>query len=182
MHRTNTHRHAVLFKYSFFFRFRQKCWHRVHFWLLRGLNWSHKQTAGVGVYDNINEKLLWGPAGWWSRVKLPGPLHSIIVYLISASLLFGSTRGSSSHGRRCDSHTEWNKKVQTSRTVCCEWTEECCGRSFYICTLPATAFILKLWNISIFARLIILENVYTACWEANFLMNAFYVNGLWKIK
>lgn len=89
------------------------------------LNWSHKQTAGVGVYDNINEKLLWGPAGWWSRVKLPGLLHSIIVYLISASLLFGSTPGSpppsSSHGRLCNSRTEWNKKVQTSRTVCCEW-------------------------------------------------------------
>lgn len=87
-YRTNT---STPFLHTYFLRFRQKCWHSVNFWLLWGLNLRHKQTAGVGVYDNNNEKLLWGPAEKWSRVKLPGLLRSIIVYLISTSLLFAST-------------------------------------------------------------------------------------------
>lgn len=106
------------------------------------LNWSHKQTAGVGVYDNINEKLLWGPAGWWSRVKLPGLLHSIIVYLISASLLFGSTPGSPPPPPlMADSATAALNEIKRCKRAGLFVVNECWGSSFHICTTPATAFI-----------------------------------------
>lgn len=141
------------------------------------LNWSHKQTAGVGVYDNINEKLLWGPAGWWSRVKLPGLLHSIIVYLISASLLFGSTPGSPPPPPlMADSATAALNEIKRCKRAGLLFVHSTSAP----CQPPLSFF--KLWNVSTFARLIILESVYIACFEASFLINVFYVNGLWKIR
>lgn len=124
---TNT---STLFLHSYFLRFRQKCWHSVNFWLLWGLNYRHKQTAGVGVYDNNNEKLLWGRAEKWSRVKLPGLLRPIIVCLITTSLLFASTSQVLSSWQTQQQQHRIKKKGANRNysvqkycaSVCYEWT------------------------------------------------------------